>query len=217
MPMEKNPPANERGVRDTGSIPGSGRSPGGGHGNPLQYSCLENPMDRGTWWVTVHGVSKSWTRLKRLSTHARRRNTGRVHLTDRWCEEVQVIHCGQDLGAARDSERNRTAKLSVTWQACPLSEGNMTFNVTLRCTGKLGQRAREGLPAGMQVRRAARDELTAIGIGTSRRTERVLINQNPSDRWLQWMWTGGQGRKAARQTSLLQVWATEQKGTWFPF
>ena len=45
---------------DHGSIPGSGRSPGG-HGNPLQYSCLENPMDRGAWWGTVHGVTKSWT------------------------------------------------------------------------------------------------------------------------------------------------------------
>ena len=43
----------------TGSIPGSGRSPGGGHGNPLQYSCLENPMDRGAWWATGHGVSES--------------------------------------------------------------------------------------------------------------------------------------------------------------
>ena len=50
-------------------IPGSGRSPGGGHGNPLQYSCLENPMDRGAWRATVHGVTKSWTRLKWLSTH----------------------------------------------------------------------------------------------------------------------------------------------------
>ena len=46
-----------------GSIPGLGRLPGGGHGNPLQYSCLENPMDRGAWWATVHGVAKSWTRL----------------------------------------------------------------------------------------------------------------------------------------------------------
>ena len=46
-----------------GSIPGSGRSPGGGSGNPLQYSCLENPMDRGPWWATVHGVAKSWTQL----------------------------------------------------------------------------------------------------------------------------------------------------------
>ena len=45
------------------STPGSGRSPGGGHGNPLQYSCLKNPMDRGAWQATVHGVSKSWTRL----------------------------------------------------------------------------------------------------------------------------------------------------------
>ena len=44
-------------------IPGSGRSPGEGHGNPLLYSCLENPMDRGAWWATVHGVAKSWTRL----------------------------------------------------------------------------------------------------------------------------------------------------------
>jgi len=45
---------------DLGLIPESGRSPGGGHGNPLQYACLENPMDRGTWWATVHGVAKSW-------------------------------------------------------------------------------------------------------------------------------------------------------------
>ena len=44
---------------DLGSIPGSGRFPGEGNGNPLQYSCLENPMDRGVWWVTVHGVAKS--------------------------------------------------------------------------------------------------------------------------------------------------------------
>ena len=48
---------------DLGSIPGSGRSPGEGHGNPLQYSCLGNPMDRGDWWTTVHGVAKSQTRL----------------------------------------------------------------------------------------------------------------------------------------------------------
>ena len=48
---------------DAGLIPGSGRSPGGGHGNPLQYPCLENPMDRGDWWATVHGVTKSQTRL----------------------------------------------------------------------------------------------------------------------------------------------------------
>ena len=50
-------------VGDPGAIPGSGRSPAEGNGNPLQYSCLENPMDRGTWWATIHGVAKSWTRL----------------------------------------------------------------------------------------------------------------------------------------------------------
>ena len=48
---------------DPGSIPGSGRSPGEGNGNPLQYSCLENPMEGGAWWATVHGVAKSRTRL----------------------------------------------------------------------------------------------------------------------------------------------------------
>ena len=48
---------------DLGSIPGSGRSPGEGNSNPLQYSCLENPMDRGAWWTTVHGVTESRTRL----------------------------------------------------------------------------------------------------------------------------------------------------------
>ena len=54
-------------AEDTGSIPGWGRSPGGGHGNPLPYSCLENPMDRGAWWATVHRVTKSQTQLKWLS------------------------------------------------------------------------------------------------------------------------------------------------------
>ena len=68
--MVKNPPANAEDIRDVVSVPGLGRSPGGGHGNPLQYSCLENPMDRGAWWTTVHRVTKSWTRLKQISTHA---------------------------------------------------------------------------------------------------------------------------------------------------
>ena len=58
---EKNPPANAGDIRDMGSIPGLGRSPEGGHANPLQYSCLENPKDRGAWWATVHGVAKSQT------------------------------------------------------------------------------------------------------------------------------------------------------------
>ena len=59
----KNSPANRRDVRDTGSIPRLGRSPGGRHGNPLQCSSLENPMHRGVWWATVHGVAQSQTQL----------------------------------------------------------------------------------------------------------------------------------------------------------
>ena len=57
----KNLPANAGDIRDVGWIPGLGRFPGGGHGNPLQYSCLENPMDRGAWQATVHRVVKSQT------------------------------------------------------------------------------------------------------------------------------------------------------------
>ena len=61
-PVVKNLPANAgvRDVRDEGSIPGSGRFPGRGHGNSLQYSCLENPVDKGVWWATVFRVAKIW-------------------------------------------------------------------------------------------------------------------------------------------------------------
>ena len=62
--MVKNPPANAGDIRDVGLILGLGRSPGGKHGNPLQYCCLENPMDRGAWWATVLRVAKSQTQLK---------------------------------------------------------------------------------------------------------------------------------------------------------
>ena len=66
LQVVKNPPANAGDLRDEGSIPGSGRSPGGEYGNPLQYSCLGNSMDRGDWWAMAHSVAKS---LKRLSMH----------------------------------------------------------------------------------------------------------------------------------------------------
>ena len=65
--MVKNPPANAEDMRDTGSIPGSGRSPAGGHGNPLQYFSLENPMDRGTWQAMIHRVTNSQALLNQLS------------------------------------------------------------------------------------------------------------------------------------------------------
>ena len=62
--MVKNPPTSAGDLRDAGSIPESGRSPGEENGNPLQYSCLENSMDRGAWWAVIHRVSKSRTYLK---------------------------------------------------------------------------------------------------------------------------------------------------------
>ena len=94
----KNPPANAGGVRDASSIPGPGRRPGEGNGNLAQCSCLENPMDRGAWWATVHGVTKSWRRLKQLSVHARIRpqttklleNIGRT-ASDIKCDNIFLV------------------------------------------------------------------------------------------------------------------------------
>ena len=68
--LVKNPPASAGDARDMGLISGLGRCPGVGNGNALQYSCLENPTDRGAWWATVHGVAKSLTLLKQLSMHS---------------------------------------------------------------------------------------------------------------------------------------------------
>ena len=65
--MAKNPPTS---AGDMGSIPGSGRSPGKGNGNPLQYSCLEYPMDRGAWWASVHGVAKESDMTEHRHTHS---------------------------------------------------------------------------------------------------------------------------------------------------
>ena len=62
--MVKNPPVNAGDAQDVGSIPGSGRFPEGGNGNPHKYSCLENFMDRGAWWAIVHGVAKSQTQTQ---------------------------------------------------------------------------------------------------------------------------------------------------------
>ena len=64
MLVVKNPPANAEDTRATGSIPDLGRFPGGGHGNPFQYSCLEIPMDKRAQQATIRGVTRSWTRLK---------------------------------------------------------------------------------------------------------------------------------------------------------
>ena len=80
-----NSPANAGDAREVGLIPGSGRSPGEGNGNSLQYSCLENSIDRGTLWATIHGVAKSWT----LSMH-----TGACLLRAGWpSRESETRHC----------------------------------------------------------------------------------------------------------------------------
>ena len=77
----KNPSANAGDIRASGSMPGSGRSPGGGHGNQLQYSCLENPMDRGAWWAIVYRVTRSWTGLKCAQT---------TYIFNKYSKDIQI-------------------------------------------------------------------------------------------------------------------------------
>ena len=104
----KNLPANAGDERDSSWIPGLGRSPGGGHSNPLQYSCLEKLMDRGAWWATVHRVAKSRTRVKRLSKHAQ---VLEVRLNHTIAQNLifavrshnyacRGVHCGGHMGGA---------------------------------------------------------------------------------------------------------------------
>ena len=83
----KNPPASVGDIRDVGSIPGSERSPGDGNGNPLQYSCLENPLDRRAWQDPVYKVTKSWTQLKWLRTQSVSNN----NIMDFICYEANWI------------------------------------------------------------------------------------------------------------------------------
>ena len=78
----KNLPANAGDIRDTGLIPGWERSPGGGKSNPLQYSCLENPMDRGAWWAIDHRVAKSRTRLSNFTSKSLQMVTAAMKLKD---------------------------------------------------------------------------------------------------------------------------------------
>ena len=85
--MVKNLPANAGDSRDRGSIPGSERSPGGGHDNPLQYSCLENLMDSRTWQATVHGIAKSRTQL-REAAHTQQITANQFTLVESWRSEV---------------------------------------------------------------------------------------------------------------------------------
>ena len=91
----KNPLASAGDIRNAGSIPGLGRCPGGGHGNPLQYSCLENPMDRRAWQATIHRIARSQTQLKQLSTHARIRNlySNKIFSEAHYLERIKKLGC----------------------------------------------------------------------------------------------------------------------------
>ena len=91
----KNPLASAGDIRNVGSIPGLGRCPGGGHGNPLQYSYLENPMARGALQATVHRIAKSQTQLKRLSPHARIRSlySNKIFSEAHYLERIKKLGC----------------------------------------------------------------------------------------------------------------------------
>ena len=112
--VAKNLPANAGDERDAGLIPGLGRSPGGGHGNLLQYSCLENPMGRGAWWATVCGITKSQTRLStHTHTHTHTHHTA-VPVPASGTEERQTLI---PPGPPRHPD---AAKLHVCVVLCPL-------------------------------------------------------------------------------------------------
>ena len=91
--MVKKLPANTGDITDMGSIPGPGKSPGEGNGNPHQYACLVNPMDRGAWWATVHSISKSQTQLKQLSMYAQ---LIRTYCTGNYSQYSVITYVGKE-------------------------------------------------------------------------------------------------------------------------
>ena len=120
MLVVKNLPANAGDRRDMGSVPGSGRLPGGGHGNPLQYSCLENPMDRGTWRATVHKVAKSWTQLKRLGPGV----PMRVVLGSGQRRRGSQLRCAMDCSPSSSSAHGILQAGILEWVAITFSGGS---------------------------------------------------------------------------------------------
>ena len=147
----KNWPAKAGDIRDTGLIPRSGRSPGGGHGSLFQHSCLENPMDKGAWWATVHAVTKSRTRLKRLSSSS-----------SRDVDAFAIKQLGEDAEMALKKAKNhKERKFSVrarpeskeTQSRCKhiclhsVSSGTVSHRPALAQPGMLAcQKALPGLP-----------------------------------------------------------------------
>ena len=112
--LVKNLPANTGDAGGVGSIPGSGRSPRVGNGNPLQYSCQGNPMDRGTWWATTHGISKNQTQLSMHHIHAH------THCTYRWEVSVLAAQPGCSVHGILQAR-------ILECVACPFSRGSSWF------------------------------------------------------------------------------------------
>ena len=108
----KNPPAILGDIRDVGLIPGSGGSPGEGHGNPLQYSCLENPMDRGAWWATVHRIIKSQTWLKQLCMQNATRGKGKP-MSKGWLTSLPWQLEGKSVDRLREGATCRSSIVSA--------------------------------------------------------------------------------------------------------
>ena len=116
----KNQPADAGDVKDMASIPGSGRFPGGGHGNPLQHSSLKNPMDRRAWWVTVHNVAKSRTQLKQRNIHK--------HIINILYEEPE-IKLPTSNGSSKKQESSRKTSIS----ALLTMQKPLTVWITINC------------------------------------------------------------------------------------
>ena len=144
--------ANGGDIRDKVSISGSGRSPGGGHGNPLQCSCLENPMDRGAWWATVHRVPNSWTWPKWLGMHtckllllelrsssclADSSSGQKVALESRWSVSASTF-CYSTSGHAPDPEDSLLIR-TAAWSTCGL--GFLQASVALYVSDTIGRKS----------------------------------------------------------------------------
>ena len=97
-------------IRDAASIPGSGRSPGEGYGNPLQNSCLKNPKDRGAWQAAIHSVTQSQTQWKRLSTHASLCQSVSVSQIQCICSVSRVLECIQSVSKQKNIGRELNKK-----------------------------------------------------------------------------------------------------------
>ena len=135
----KNLAANARHTRDKGLIPGWERFPRGGNGNPLQCPYLGSPMERGAWWATVHGVTKTWTRLRgwmrarahtHTHTHTHTRSCASLYSSSsKWFHDALCVHCRRkalevdvicaiDIDSSLGTEQTERVEITTTLQRC---------------------------------------------------------------------------------------------------